>query len=158
MRANAWPATENIDHLELWSSQLRSPWKGTAWIRNQLTWCLYTSLWTFLFGTSRLSEAWQTWGITQQVGETEAEAGDPISHACVRVQLCLIFVTLWTVALRPWDFPGKNTGAGFHFLLQGIFQTQGSNLCFLHWQAGSLPPASPGKPGELHPSLQTSVR
>ena len=29
-----------------------------------------------------------------------------------------------------------------HFLLQGIFQTQGSNpslVCLLHWQAGSLP-------------------
>ena len=24
----------------------------------------------------------------------------------------------------PWDAPGKNTGVGFHFLLQGIFATQ----------------------------------
>ena len=42
----------------------------------------------------------------------------------------------------PRDFPGKNTGVGCHFLLQGIFPTQGSNpsfLCLLHWQAGSLP-------------------
>ena len=29
--------------------------------------------------------------------------------------------------LCPWDFPGKNTGAGCHFLLQGIFPTQGLN-------------------------------
>ena len=28
----------------------------------------------------------------------------------------------------PWDFPGKNTGMGYHFLLQGIFPTPGSNL------------------------------
>ena len=27
----------------------------------------------------------------------------------------------------PWDFPGKNTGMGCHFLLQGVFPTQGSN-------------------------------
>ena len=27
----------------------------------------------------------------------------------------------------PWDSPGKNTGVGCHFLLQGIFPTQGSN-------------------------------
>ena len=27
----------------------------------------------------------------------------------------------------------------FHFLLQGIFPTQGSNPCLLHWQADSLP-------------------
>ena len=31
----------------------------------------------------------------------------------------------------PW---GKNIGVGCHFLLQGIFPTQGSNLGFLHWQ------------------------
>ena len=38
---------------------------------------------------------------------------------------------------------------GCHALLQGIFPTQGSNLRLLrllHWQAGSLPLAPPGKP------------
>ena len=29
-------------------------------------------------------------------------------------------------------FSGKNTGVGCHFLLQGIFLIQGSNLCLLH--------------------------
>ena len=29
--------------------------------------------------------------------------------------------------LCPWNFPGKNPGVGCHFLLQGIFPTQGSN-------------------------------
>ena len=28
----------------------------------------------------------------------------------------------------PWNFPGKSTGVGCHFLLQGIFPTQGLNL------------------------------
>ena len=37
------------------------------------------------------------------------------------------------------DFPGKNTEVGCHFLLWGIFLTQGSNLCLLHWQVDSLP-------------------
>ena len=32
----------------------------------------------------------------------------------------------------PWGTPGKNTGVGFHFLLQGIFLTQGLNPCLLH--------------------------
>ena len=32
----------------------------------------------------------------------------------------------------PWDFPGKNTGMGYHSLLQGIFRTQGSNPGLLH--------------------------
>ena len=42
----------------------------------------------------------------------------------------------------PWDSPDKNTGVGRYILLQGIFQTQGSNLHLLHllhWQADSLP-------------------
>ena len=32
-----------------------------------------------------------------------------------------------TRLLHPWDFPGKNTGVGCHFLLQKIFPTQGLN-------------------------------
>ena len=47
--------------------------------------------------------------------------------------------------------PGKNTGAGCHFLLQGIFLTQGSNLGLLYpfaLAAGFLPLVPPGKPYE----------
>ena len=40
---------------------------------------------------------------------------------------------LWPTRLpSPWDFPGKNTGVGCHFLLQEIFVTQGLNLGLLH--------------------------
>ena len=39
-----------------------------------------------------------------------------------------LFATPWTVActklLHPWDFQGKSTRVGCHFLLQGIFPTQ----------------------------------
>ena len=46
---------------------------------------------------------------------------------------------LWPAKLLcPWDFPSKNTGVGCHFLLQGIFPTQGSNPHLLHWQVDSL--------------------
>ena len=34
--------------------------------------------------------------------------------------------------LCPWNSPGKNTGVGSHFLLQGIFPTQGLNPGLLH--------------------------
>ena len=37
-----------------------------------------------------------------------------------------------TRLLCPWDFPGKSTGVGCHFLLQGIFPTQGSNPGLSH--------------------------
>ena len=41
-----------------------------------------------------------------------------------------LFVTSWTVVYQvppSMGFPGKSTGVGCHFLLQGIFLTQGSN-------------------------------
>ena len=48
--------------------------------------------------------------------------------------------------LCPWNLPGKNTAVGCHFLLQGIFPTQGSNLYLLHWQEDSFTTEQPGKP------------
>ena len=40
----------------------------------------------------------------------------------------------------------KNTGVGCHYLLQGIFPTQGSNPRLLHWQVDSLPLSHQGSP------------
>ena len=63
-----------------------------------------------------------------------------------RVQL---LATPWTGAYQAWDSPGTNTGVGCHFLLQGIFPTQGSNPSLLHllpWQADSLPLSHPSSP------------
>ena len=69
------------------------------------------------------------------------------------LQSCLTLCdSPWTATPRllcPWDSPGRNTGVGCHFLLQGFFPTQRWNpcvLCILHWQASSLPLAPPGKP------------
>ena len=36
--------------------------------------------------------------------------------------------------------------SGLHFLLQGIFPTQGLNLCLLHWKTDSLPLNHLGNP------------
>ena len=63
-----------------------------------------------------------------------------------------------TRLLCPWDSPGKNSGVGCHCLLQGIFPTQGSNLCLLHllhWQASSLPLAPPGSSRCVHTHTHT---
>ena len=43
----------------------------------------------------------------------------------------------------PWDFPGNNTGVGCHFLLQGIFPTQGSNPGLTQCRQMLLPSESP---------------
>ena len=38
------------------------------------------------------------------------------------------WVRLWPARiLCPWNSPGKNMGIGGHFLLQGIFPTEGLN-------------------------------
>ena len=44
-----------------------------------------------------------------------------------------------TRLLCLWNFIGKNTRVCCHFLLQGIFLTQGSILHPLHWHTNSLP-------------------
>ena len=55
---------------------------------------------------------------------------------CCMLRHVWLFVTPWTVAsglFCPWNFPGKNTKVGCHFILQGIFLTQGQNPHLLHF-------------------------
>ena len=40
---------------------------------------------------------------------------------------------------KPWDSPDKNTGAGCHAPLQGIFRTQRSNPGLLHCRQNLCP-------------------
>ena len=58
----------------------------------------------------------------------------------VHVQSC---PTPWNHRfLCQWHFPGKDTGVDYHFFLQWIFLTPGSNPCLLwllHWQNDSIP-------------------
>ena len=68
-----------------------------------------------------------------------------------------LFVTPWTVAHRgprPIEFSRQEYWSGCHFLLQGLFLTQGPNLQSLasSRQVDSLSLVSPGKPrGERKP-------
>ena len=78
---------------------------------------------------------------------------------CVRVCVCVgptsvqLFVTHGlepTRLLCPWNIPEENTGVSCHFLLQGLFPTQGLNPPLLHlphWQVDSLPLCHLGGPG-----------
>ena len=72
-----------------------------------------------------------------------------VTHTYIRVLFCCLVAKSYLTPLLPpglqparllcpWDFPCKNTGVGCHFLLQGIFLTQGSNLGHLHWQVWIL--------------------
>ena len=81
------------------------------------------------------------------------------SGFCSSSRACMCSVvpdSLWL--LCPWDFPSKNTGVGCHFLLQGIFPIQESNLdllCLLHWHVGGLFTTEP--PGEACSSLPVPI-
>ena len=61
----------------------------------------------------------------------------------------------FAMLLYQWGFPGKNTGVGCNFPLQGILQTQGLNLPLLHWQADSLRLSHQGSPSQ---SMKVKVR
>ena len=66
---------------------------------------------------------------------------------CCRQQACVqsyfncngLFVTPWTAAHQPplsMGFSRWEYWSGCHFFLQGIFPSQGLNLCLLHWTRG----------------------
>ena len=62
--------------------------------------------------------------------------------------------------LCPWDFPGKNTEVGCHFLLQGIFPTQRiepASPASPAFQVDSLPLWQRGSLPMLLPCLSSSV-
>ena len=75
------------------------------------------------------------------------------------LQLCPLFVTLWTVAYQAplsLRFSRQEFWNDLYALLQEIFLTQGSNPCLLHllhWEVSSLPLVSLGKPNMITMSL-----
>ena len=83
---------------------------------------------------------------------------------CTNAQSCqalLLYGLQPPRILCPRRSPGKNTGVGCHFLLQGIFPLKRSNLsvlCFLHCQSDSLPLSHLGSPCENWHSLSTPVK
>ena len=60
----------------------------------------------------------------------------PCSCCCSVTKSCLTLLQPHRLhparLLCPWDFPDNNTGVGYHFLFQGIFLTQRSNLHLLN--------------------------
>ena len=82
---------------------------------------------------------------------------NPMSAVLSHFSHVLLFVTPWTEepggltvarqAPRSMGFSRPEYGVGCHFLLQGIFLTQGSNLSLsylLHWHVDSLQLVPPG--------------
>ena len=69
-----------------------------------------------------------------------------------RMCACALFATSWAAtyqAPQSMEFSRQEYWSGLPFLPQGVFPTQGSNLCLLHllhWQADSLPLYHLGNP------------
>ena len=78
-------------------------------------------------------------------------------HACL-VSHVQLFAVPWTVARQAplsMGFPRQKYWSRLHFLIEGIFPTQGLNWCLLgllHWQEDSLPLVLPGKPQQTLPN------
>ena len=64
---------------------------------------------------------------------------EPLSMLLLLFSCLVVSNSLQSHELQPtrllcsWNFTGKNTGVGCHFLIQGICPTQGSKLCFLQF-------------------------
>ena len=69
-----------------------------------------------------------------------------------------LFAIPWAVAytrlLHPWDFLGESTGVSCHFLLQGIFPTQGSNPGLPHFRQTLYHLSHQGSPEYIHIVVQ----
>ena len=72
----------------------------------------------------------------------------------LKATCCVLSHSVWLQSHGPWparlpcrwDSRGKNTSVDCHFLLQGIFPTQGLSSCLLrllHWQTNLIPVAPP---------------
>ena len=95
--------------------------RGFYWPRNQ------THVSCVSCTAGRFFTHWATW-----------EAHMLLKWSQVKSSHSVVSDSLWPHGLQPtrllssWDSPGKSTGVGCHFLLQGIFPTQGSNLGLPH--------------------------
>ena len=80
-----------------------------------------------------------------------------VKSSCSVVSSSLRPHGLWPTRLPcPWDFPGKSTGVGCHFLLQRIFPTQGSNPGLHHCRQTLYHLNHEGSPGVAASNPQSS--
>ena len=115
-----------------------------AWVNSGSWWWTGRPGVLWFMGSQRVRHDWVT----------EQNWTELYRHMCLHAKLLQLYPTLCDImdcscqAPLSVGYSGKNGGVGCHGLLQGIFPTQGSNpqlLYLLHWKAGSLPLAQPGK-------------
>ena len=97
--------------------------------------------------TRELTRKWENWAddLPNSIIHVEKAQGLELWSAHTRVCVLCRFSCVWLFAMLWTEPAGLLLGfsrqeywSGCHFLLQGIFPTQGSNphlVCLLHWQA-----------------------
>ena len=107
---------------------------------------LLMSWWALIVSAQWWAQAWQLGIGAKFVFHTRKSWSQKVDSAVLRLGYGMMLLFSHKVVsdflqpcalqparlLCPWNFPGKNTGVGCHFLLQGIFQTWGSSLHLLH--------------------------
>ena len=114
-----WCWTWNSNTLATWCKELthwKDPDAGKDWRQKGTTedemvgWHHWLNGWVWASSGS--------WWWTEKPGMLQSMESQRVGHDLATE------LTDWTVAhLCPWDSPGKNTGVGCHFLLQGTFLT-----------------------------------
>ena len=83
-------------------------------------------------------------------GPGSGKKSEELTSPCAQRLSCWLVAQSFLTLCNPMDCSppyssvhgisqARIPGVGSHFLLQGIFPTQGWNLSLLHWQACSLP-------------------
>ena len=130
-----------------WSQKQKSQVKESIYCVIPVTWWHGSrtggSDWWWRKSDQRLPRAREAWDVDQ----TPENRGTPLGWSwrlwrsqmeVIFAKICQILHVKWvsfiawnyTRLLCPWDSPGRNTGVGFHFLLQGISRPRDQSCIF----------------------------
>ena len=143
-KARRWESLQELASLYHWPLQPAGTWKGEDspfWahccLSSQASW---HGLQNWQKREKRPKEPWELQAPVQGFPwpiASESEAAQSCPTLCDPMD---------TRLLRPSDYLGKSTGVGCHFLLQGIFLTQGSNPGLPHCRETLCCPSHQGSP------------
>ena len=123
---------------------------SSGWAKLNLSFPI-TPHWSLLFSIACIT-AWTITSFPHPPGVCGKIVFQGTSHWCREAWKLLPHGLQPTKLLCSWGYPGKNTGVGCHFFLQGVFPLR-LNQCLLHLlyrQGDSLPLHYPGSPS-AHP-------
>ena len=128
--ANSWLIGKVPDVGKDWGQRRRGHQRMRGWMAWLMQWT-----WTWA-NFARCSLACCNPWSHKELDMTVRLNSSSSVYICIRILVSCLVVS---DSLRPqdrslclWNFPGKNTGVGSHFLLQEIFPTHRSNPGLLH--------------------------